>query len=122
MKKIFTLIALMVVLQTATKAQGNLQFNRVVSYTGSGSGYGYVTIVLDTVKQGKVIKLESIGISNSGNYGYGYLKINGRIYANISNNNSYAIHEIIWLKEGDIISYAAYADYVITGIEYNIVP
>ena len=118
MKKIIILSALLLIIGIASKAQGNLQFNKVVSYTGTGNNW--ITIVLDTVKQNKVIKLESLGISN---YGTGYLRINGKAYINVGNSQGgFIIHEAIWLKEGDIISYTSNTDYVITGIEYNIVP
>ena len=123
MKKIFILAAIMMTINLATKAQGNLQFNRVVSYTG-----GYAngsTVILDTVKQGKVIKIESMGISS--NYFNGVIRINGKAYYNVPQNYTspnIVIHEPLWLKAGDVISYTpnGNGDYVITGIEYNIVP
>lgn len=118
----------MLLLQTASKAQGNLQFNRVVSYTGTVPNN--TNFIIDTVKQGKVIKLESTGLSGPSTiFNIGRLQINGKEYVNMVGGTSMgvSVHEILWLKEGDVISYkninsAGNIDYVITGIEYNIIP
>lgn len=111
----------MLLFSIATFAQGNLQFNQVKSFTGNG--YTYAN--LDTVPKGKVWKIESMGFSKSNNY----MTINGTQYLNFSDPyflgnsiiNSQTIKETIWLKSGDVLGWNGYS-YVITLIEYNIIP
>ena len=121
-------------------AQSNLQFNRVITY----SGYvPYATnMTIDSVPYGKVWKIESFGlsplISNRQACLNTYFAINGVEVLNYSNsyNTGYAIHpptNQYWLKAGDVISYkyitgggttgcTANQPYVISIIEYNIIP
>jgi len=119
MKKIITLTTFILLLNIISKAQGNLQFNQVLSYTGNvynNNGY-YSASPAWTVPQGKVWKIES--------YTREYLMINNNpINANtISGNN-------IWLKSGDILqcnpgtswTNGSGYNYLFSIIEYNIIP
>jgi hypothetical protein len=120
MKKILTIALLL--FSIASYAQGNLQFNQVKTFTGNSFG----SIVLDTVPNGKIWKIESMGFSKSNNC----MTINGTQYLNFSDpyfygnsfNNSQAIKETLWLKSGDVLGWSGYNSYVITLIEYNIIP
>lgn len=117
MKKIITITILL--FSMASYAQGNLQFNRVRTYTGS------IYRIFDTVPQGKVWKIESTGISGGTNYSggnyTGFLTINNSPYSNTSSQGS--IKEIIWLKEGDFLGWnGGTVPYFVSLIEYNIIP
>jgi hypothetical protein len=115
MKKILTIIALTLIIQTASKAQGNLQFNQVLSYTGNVYNYGnYSASPVWTVPSGKVWKIES--------YTRDFLMIN-----NISINGNTITGNNIWLKSGDILqcnptSYSTGYNYLFSIIEFNIIP
>ena len=126
MKKIITIAILL--FSMASYAQGNLQFNKVKTFTGNASGY----ILLDTVPTGKIWKIESTGFSGKDN---SFLQINNIRYVNFYTNvwanyynqtpsamaaSSTSIKETIWLKSGDILGWEN-GSYVITLIEYNIV-
>jgi len=118
-----------------TRAQYNLQLNQVKTYTGTLTS-PQEERVLDTVPQGKVWKIEAIGLSGGPYYQF---KINGKNYFNIwdpgVNAGSRAggvIKEIIWLKAGDIITaknslgfgscpYGCNQDYVISILEFNLI-
>jgi hypothetical protein len=124
----------------AAKAQGNLQFNKVKTY----SGYIAATtsINLDTVPAGKVWKITSIGMSPLISFPNGYactetfFAINGIEYVNQSsrvNSNELVVLdcETMWLKAGDRIGYVYRqhsglcnftSPYIVTLIEYNIIP
>jgi hypothetical protein len=121
MKKIFILFAILQFsLLFNVKAQGNLQFNQVISQIGqlsfcSGSPTW-------TVPAGKVWKVEYF--SRTWNMFY----VNG-----FSINGSGSMNEgVLWLKAGDYVTfvstcniYAGFnqpATYVFSAIEYNIVP
>ncbi len=120
MKKIITIAILL--FSMASYAQGNLQFNQVLTYTGSIHNNNFV--LFDTVPSGKVWKIEAAGLNT-----LLFLNINGRIYNNIYGNS--VIKETIWLKARDIVGiYSPYNgnchhcswDYVVSIIEYNIIP
>ena len=120
MRKIITIAILL--FSVATYAQGNLQFNRVRTYTGRIFHDSYV--LFDTVPSGKVWKIEAAGLTTTVT-----LNINGRNYNNIYGNS--VIKETIWLKAGDILgiscpwlghSNTSSWDYVVSIIEYNIIP
>ena len=97
--------------------QGNLQFNQVFTYNGQmgqcGDGQTW------TVPTGKVWKLEHFTST--------WLVINSDRADNINNNNG-----AIWLKPGDTVKYSAalygacccgaQTNYVISIIEFNVVP
>jgi hypothetical protein len=126
MKKIFTLF---IVLTFASSikgfAQGNLQFNQVISGNynlGSWGANGLLSPVL-VVPTNKVWKVEFVG-SSSGGTSCSY-SLNGQLIPFLSNNQSIANNNI-WLKAGD--SFALYSNistncsvfYSI--IEFNIIP
>jgi hypothetical protein len=126
MKKIITITILL--FSMASYAQGNLQFNRVRTFTGNASGY----IVLDTVPAGKIWKIESTGFSGKDN---SFLQINNIRYVNFYTNfwvnyqyqtpsaasqSSTSIKETLWLRSGDVLGWEN-GSYVITLIEYNLV-
>jgi hypothetical protein len=124
MKKILTIAILL--FSMASYAQGNLQFNKVKTFTGNASGY----IVLDTVPTGKIWKIESTGFSGKDN---SFLQINNIRYVNFYYNfsliggyssnsqSSTSIKETLWLKSGDILGWEN-GSYILTLIEYNILP
>ncbi len=124
MKKIFTLALLL--FSMASYAQGNLQFNQVRTFTGNANAYK----VLDTVPTGKIWKIESTGFSGKDN---SFLNINNIRYVNFYNyfnitynlisqsQSSTSIKETIWLKSGDVLGWEN-GSYIITLIEYNIIP
>ncbi len=142
MKKILFLAILFISLNAF--AQGNLQFNRVRTFQGV-LNCSKINILLDTVPQGKVWKIQSMGPSYTD-----CLTINNIPYVNIyrgetigssSSNGSYYgfthINETPWLKAGDILGWSgnslqtpcnyawgqgASTTYNITAIEYNIIP
>lgn len=128
MKKILTIAILL--FSMASYAQGNLQFNQVLTYTGNvaGSSNGPASSpILYTVPSGKVCKIEAMGICG-GASGI-YLNINSIDYINqitIGCGSGSTIHETIWLKAGDIIKYTnnngISKSYILSMIEYNIVP
>jgi hypothetical protein len=128
-------------------AQGNLQFNQVISETFSvnGSVYNalYTSSSILTVPAGKVWKIESISFkSSSVNTTYApslFLKVNGNEilfnYGSQRNRNDGGgtlNNQAIWLKEGDIIGFSmrnrctTVCDQSIDGhlsvIEFNVVP
>jgi hypothetical protein len=130
MKKIFTLA--MLLFSMATYAQGNLQFNQVRTFTGNISINSFK--LFDTIPQGKVWKIEAIGLNQ-----FCFLNINGRNYVNYflqGTNNGNGItsvvsNENLWLKSGDVVGYyspwnsncaTCSFDYIVSVIEYNIIP
>jgi hypothetical protein len=108
------------------KAQGNLQFNQVISNAGSTAtsnvGYSTYNSIAYTVPTGKVWKLEYVFGMSSG----WYLTVNNKViyYTNIS-GQPLEKQSPIWLKAGDILKlssmYNAY-DFYFSGIEFNIIP
>jgi hypothetical protein len=126
MKKILTIA--IVLFSMASYAQGNLQFNRVRTYTGINN------TTFDTVPKGKLWKIESMGISGGRDFSNsltGCLTINNACYSNVAreinygNNNVISlsvIKETIWLQSGDYLGWAGAArSYVVSIIEYNII-
>ena len=115
MKHLFTF--LLVAISATSFAQGNLQFNEVVSF--SGTTYGTQIIQLDTVAVDKVIKVTSL---NSTDY-YVQIIINNITHAYGSSQTDERFP--IWLKEGDILgiqsTWNGNYNYHISGIEFNIV-
>ena len=111
MKKAFLIVSLLV-FTMLVKAQGNLQFNAVKTYGGSGNSATW------TVPSNKVWKIEYAMITI--NLNYGAFAING-----ISVLGSGNTPQPIWLKAGDycafINSFSA-NPYFISIIEFNIIP
>jgi hypothetical protein len=130
---------------TTSRAQGNLQFNQVITYTGSiqwstaqaGQPF-FVNGPQWTVPSGKVWKVEhkkKTPFQNLGFYLNGisvvdiFRSSNVYGYSGVSIDNS-----ILWLKENDIINFAATAgngenngtggtvEYVISILEFNVIP
>lgn len=123
--KIIIIITLLLFSQSSY-AQGNLQFNRIRTFTGINN------TTFDTVPLGKVWKIESMGISGGRDFGNnltGYLTINNTTYSNVAreintgNNNVISlsvIKETIWLQSGDYLGWTGAArNYVVSIIEYN---
>lgn len=117
------------------KAQGNLQFNQVVTYTGTGSGSFSYTSPTWTVPAGKVWKIESaspslansavtrkINVEAGGGWG---------TFALTTASTETTINPFpIWLKAGDQVQLQAAGNccstttfyYAISILEFNIVP
>jgi len=143
MKKIFLLIALLLIIKVDSRAQGNLQFNQVLTFQGyipftAGGWQGFsVNGPQWTVPQNKVWKIESKSRTPDGSLRF---MINGfshsDLYERNFNNNYFALavdNSPIWIKENDVINFNASGScngygcqgsvqYSISIIEYNIVP
>ncbi len=124
MKKILTIGILL--FSMASYAQGNLQFNQVLTYSGTLQ-WGSSTPILYTVPTGKTCKIEAMGLS-----GYSLttaLNINNVVYVNCIPGNGVVIKETIWLKAGDQVKFTYSPSsssgntypYFLSLIEYNIV-
>jgi len=100
-------------------AQGNLQFNQVIT---SAFASGNVTPV--TVPAGKVWKLENCMLNSTGN-SYTYMLYNG-VYYNLRQqlSSSQVANFPFWLSAGSTITFGAggASGGVISIIEFNIVP
>jgi hypothetical protein len=100
-------------------AQGNLQFNQVLTYSGSLAAN--TSTANYTVPSGKVWKVEFA----EGGYDF-YLQINNIGSVGIENQiNSPRVNISFWLKANDLIKCIAYGyigSYFISIIEYNIIP
>ncbi|MDP4867137.1 MAG: hypothetical protein NWQ47_08310 [Crocinitomicaceae bacterium] len=116
MKKIF-LFSLFIVCSlffiSNSYAQGNLQFNQVYTYSGSGGNSA-----IWTVPVGKIWKIESVLMVNMS--GTSTFKINSFVvlYNNIN-------PQPIWLKSGDFSQFSmsnAGNSYYISIVEFNIIP
>jgi len=141
MKKLFTILFICFALQTF--AQGNLQFNKVLTYNGTITGSQLSPTY--TVPTGKVWKIKYCSDSRTGgcsgyniwtSFGYGvYINSTWTI---VSSNN--ALNEL-FLKSGDTIYFGfgkhsdpsnncpssnqftnTSYDYLISIVEFNIVP
>jgi hypothetical protein len=118
-KKVLLILCFFVSLNTV--AQKRLEFNRIISHSGTMSNIQ--TITLDTVPAGKTYKITSFIKSLS----QVNMIFNNMIWGNgggmINQNYSFPI----WLKEGDILKVYCYGSsssnytYHISGIEFNIV-
>ncbi len=125
MKKILSLvIAILFTTSLSSFAQGNLQFNQVISGSITLSPGGILSAI--TVPTGKVWKIEAIQCSR--NTASDKYLINGLSYIIYSNNS--AAYNAIWLKEGDTFSLkndytgtgASSQNFVYSILEFNIVP
>lgn len=106
-------------------AQGNLQFNQVLTYSGSLS---YTTNISPTytVPSGKVWKIEY----TTGNRDGLFLLINNISTISLTGNPNWGLTPLIfWLKANDFIKFifetnnlALTSNYFVSIIEYNIVP
>jgi len=123
MKKILSLVVtLLFTTSLSSFAQGNLQFNQVISASFNlGSNANSTTL---TVPVGKVWKIESMGC-NTSTPGYVKYVLNGVSYSLLTNLSKDAGHTI-WLKSGDTF----YMQTTVAGtigvyysiLEFNIVP
>jgi hypothetical protein len=141
MKNFFLIIALSS-LSILSKAQGNLQFNQVLTYNGiiTANLSSPVSGPTYTCPTGKVWKIESktrtpntIGGAN-GAYGTIEFYLNGTLSQDLYGTGVDTAP--FWLKAGDIINYrysisyspgnsisnSVTASYTMSIIEYNIVP
>ena len=126
MKK--TLTIGMLLFSIATYAQVNLQFNQVLTFSGTLQ-WGSSTATLYTVPIGKTCKIEAMGLSGYTNSTA--LNINNVMYVNYvqSGQAPAVVKETIWLKAGDQIKFtyspSGYTiqthPYFLSMIEYNIV-
>jgi hypothetical protein len=110
-------------------AQNRLEFNQIVSLTGSNNSTGYFP--LDTVPEGKAYKITSYNQSAT-SYNF-MLTINGGLQ--VGEGFYGHLHPVtykgglvfpLWLKAGDILgvhrsAWGEIASYHISGIEFNIV-
>ena len=129
MKKCLLIISLAVI-SIFCKAQGNLQFNKVLTFSGTVAGGS--NSELWTVPVGKVWKIESLPnpgtLFTSGTGGNMTFNINGVAVIYLNNtNNSTQINLPIWLKENDNIRFSHtlasssyYYNYYISIIEFNV--
>ena len=123
MKKILSLVvALLFTASLSSFAQGNLQFNQVISASlNLGSNANSTTL---TVPVGKVWKIESMGCNNYTPQNISYV-INAIAFSVIPGYQKDA-GSTIWLKAGDtfylrnLVNYASGVYYSI--LEFNIVP
>lgn len=132
------LLSMLIFLSSQLFSQGNLQFNQVLTFTGSvgGFGSGAFTSPAQTVPLGKVWKIEHIGgtpntlnTTARGDYG---LSINtGKTLIYNGTINQVSSNNIIWLKQNDVVQFYALGgisnatnnwSYVISLIEFNIIP
>jgi hypothetical protein len=117
--KFLVIFAFLFLFFTSTKAQGNLQFNQVIT---SAFASGNVTPV--TVPAGKVWKLENCMLNSTGN-SYTYMLYNGTYYNLRQQGSSSQVANFpFWLSAGSTVTFGAggAAGGVISIIEFNIVP
>ena len=129
MKKALIIITITLI-AWSTKAQGNLQFNQVLSINGTLAGSSILASTAYTVPSGKVWKLEStFDYAQTFFVGDCILSVNN-IYIRSLGSNQYAPD---WYTSGDIIKVilipynngnnyiATTENYRLSIIEYNIV-
>jgi hypothetical protein len=127
MKKNVLLIVLLFIIHLSIKAQGNLEYNRVVLVTLSGLYYQPVDTIF-TIPTGKVWKIESAMAGNIEYPGFTHmLYLNGKMF--FASNSSYGGIFPIWLPAGTYTLSAIcaqgasnYTNGSISAIEYNEVP
>jgi hypothetical protein len=104
------------------QAQGNLQFNQVITFNFPLNSGALSSIY--TVPVGKVWKLEAISGSSSSSTSASFMQING---TNVPiGNTPPSVMNAIWLKSGDQFAiyngYGLSAGYFCSILEFNIVP
>ena len=112
------ILILLMAISFIGNAQGDLQFNQVLTYTVNGTQANVYT-----VPAGKVAKIaKAIEKGDTGQYSL-IFTING---ANHYPNNNFPQKDGMWLKAGDIIgsaagNYGGSYNITISIIEYNII-
>ena len=126
---------MMLLLVVKASAQGNLQFNQVLTFTGSiGVTANAVTSPIQTVPAGKVWKIEHVGgvASNqtSASVRFG-IQVNSGISLTYWSNGIVDQNICpIWLKASDNLQFyynnpggtAQSCTYIISVVEFNIIP
>jgi hypothetical protein len=129
MKNLF-LIIILSSLTLIGKAQGNLQFNQVLTYNGNLTLYTNTNSPIYTCPAGKVWKIESkTRTPLAVNAGTLSSYLNSTSLIDLYQGNT-VDNSPIWLKAGDDIYFSVYnpagynitTSYYLSIIEYNIVP
>ena len=94
-------------------AQGNLQFNQVLTLDATVAGNAV------TVPAGKVWKIESVAFSN--NNAYFQIQWSGVNYFVLNNSTPYA-NLPYWLPSNESVSLVANVNAKVSIIEFNVVP
>jgi len=123
-------------LSVKASAQGNLQFNQVLTFTGSVgvTGANAVTSPMQTVPAGKVWKIEHVGGAAS-NQTTASVRFGIQLNSGISLaywSSSLVDQNIcpIWIKAGDNLQFYYFnpggtpqsCSYIISVVEFNIIP
>jgi hypothetical protein len=119
-------ISLFLLFSWSIHSQGNLQFNQVISSTGSTSnstpGFSTYNSIAYTVPNGKVWKLEYVFGATNG----WYITVNNNvIYYTNTTGQSLERTSPIWLKAGDVLRFSALYSansFYFSGIEFNVIP
>lgn len=111
MKKLIFIAVCFISMQLS--AQGNLQFNQVLSLDASSAGNPV------TVPAGKVWKIESVAFSS--NNAYFQIQWGGVNYFVLNNTTPYA-NLPYWLPSNESISLVANVNAKVSIIEFNVVP
>ncbi|MDA0309863.1 MAG: hypothetical protein O3C46_04005 [Bacteroidetes bacterium] len=129
--KLRILVCLCFILAAQLKAQGSLQFNQVVSHSGTGSGTFSYTSPTWTVPANKVWKIEAAAPFAGMNTSHVTRTIQ------VNSGNAWGAYSLlsgdptpIWLKAGDQVRLEASANccntypfsYHISILEFNIIP
>ena len=116
-------LVLFLIIATSVVAQGNLQFNQVVTYTGTGSGSFSYTSPTWTVPVGKVWKIEGVGLSSYSSYfsvsvagQQVFLKNTHTSYGPVFDSFPY------WITGGQNVFFSGLTSGVASVLEFNIVP
>lgn len=131
----FSLFIISIALFSLFKAQGNLQFNQVVTFTGTGSGSFSYSSPTWTVPAGKVWKVESASPNVANAPVTRAININAGSswgsFALMTASQETTISPFpIWLKAGDQVQLQAAGNccsttsfsYAISILEFNVVP
>jgi hypothetical protein len=110
------------------KSQGTLQFNQVVTHSGTGSGSWSYNSPSWTVPAGKVWKITSVNAIAGSSANRNLVIDAGGGFANISINDYNPAP--IWLKAGDAVRLSAAGNccsvvsfsYWFSAIEFNVIP
>ena len=111
MKKLILIAICFISLQLS--AQGNLQFNQVLTLDANVGGNAV------TVPAGKVWKIESVAFSN--NNAYFQIQWGGVNYFVLNNTTPYA-NLPFWLPSNESVSLVANVNAKVSIIEFNVVP